>query len=197
MSEGKHRVCPVPLAGSLDNRIRKWLQNPREILGPYVKSGMTVLDFGCGPGFFTVELAELVGKSGKVIAVDLQEGMLRKLREKIKGTGLENRIRIQKCDPERIGVLEPVDAVVAFYVFHELPDRRATLIELKNLLKHKGILILAEPKYIHVSERDFQQTIRIAVECGFEKLAHLNIFMSRAAVLRNGYREMDDVKEAG
>jgi hypothetical protein len=42
----KTRVCPVERAGSLDNGIRKWLQNPRKILGPYIEEGMTVLDLG-------------------------------------------------------------------------------------------------------------------------------------------------------
>jgi len=50
------------------------------------------LDLGCGPGFFSVEMAEMVGASGKVIAVDMQEGMLRKLESKIQGTEIENEL---------------------------------------------------------------------------------------------------------
>jgi ubiquinone/menaquinone biosynthesis C-methylase UbiE len=69
-------VCPVERAGSLDSKIRRWLQNPQKILVPYVREEMTVLDIGCGPGLFSVEMARMVGKSGRVIAVDLQEGML-------------------------------------------------------------------------------------------------------------------------
>ena len=76
MTNEKNRVCPVTLAGGLDNTIRKWLQNPRKILGPYIKEGMIVLDVGCGPGFFSIELAQMVGNSGRVVAADLQEGML-------------------------------------------------------------------------------------------------------------------------
>ncbi len=48
-SAERNRVCPVELAGSLDNRFRRWLQNPRKILAPYVREGMKVLDIGCGP----------------------------------------------------------------------------------------------------------------------------------------------------
>lgn len=81
MTDIKNRVCPVGLAGTLDNSIRKWLQNPQKILSPYIKEGMTVLDLGCGPGFFSVPMAKMVGKSGRVIACDLQEGMLRKVKE--------------------------------------------------------------------------------------------------------------------
>ena len=75
------RVCPVALSGSLDNRIRRWLQNPEKILRPYITEGMAVLDVGCGPGFFSLEMARMVGKSGRVIAADMQEGMLQKVIE--------------------------------------------------------------------------------------------------------------------
>lgn len=88
MGLGKTRVCPVEMAGSLDNRIRRWVQDPQKILAPYIAEGMTVLDLGCGPGFFSIDMAQMVGKSGRVIAADLQEGMLQKLRDKIQGTEL-------------------------------------------------------------------------------------------------------------
>ena len=87
MESKRNRVCPVELAGSLDNKIRRWLQDPRKILAPYVKEGMTALDIGCGPGFFSIEMAKMVGRNGKVISADLQEGMLKKLGKKIKGNG--------------------------------------------------------------------------------------------------------------
>nr|CBH38630.1 hypothetical protein BSM_21070 [uncultured archaeon] len=44
---------------------------------------MTALDLGCGPGFFSVEMAIMVGEYGLVIATDLQEGLLQKLKNKI------------------------------------------------------------------------------------------------------------------
>ena len=60
-------TCPVELAGGLDNSIRKFLQNPHKILKPYIKDGMTILDVGCGPGYFSVEMAKLLNGSGKVM----------------------------------------------------------------------------------------------------------------------------------
>ena len=76
MNNTKNRVFPVERAESLDNIIRRWLQNPQKILRPYLKEGMTVLDIGCGPGFISIDMAQMVGESGQVISVDLQEGML-------------------------------------------------------------------------------------------------------------------------
>ena len=64
---------------------------------------MTVLDLGCGPGFFSVDLALMVGKSGRVIATDMQEGMLRKLQQKIQGTDIEELILLHRCEPDKIG----------------------------------------------------------------------------------------------
>jgi ubiquinone/menaquinone biosynthesis C-methylase UbiE len=72
-NEKNKRICPVEYAVGLDNSVRRLLQNPRKILKPYIHEGMTVLDLGCGPGFFSIEIAKMLKDSGKVIAADLQE----------------------------------------------------------------------------------------------------------------------------
>ncbi len=60
----------------------------------------------------------MVGKSGRVIAADMQEGMLQKVKEKITGTELEERILLHKCGKDNIGVSEAVDFVLLFYMVH-------------------------------------------------------------------------------
>ena len=60
-------LCPAWGAVGLDNSFRKWIQNPQKILKPYIKTGMTVLDVGCRPGFFTIEISKMFNGSGKVI----------------------------------------------------------------------------------------------------------------------------------
>jgi len=121
--EKSKRICPVEKAGGLDNFVRKLLQNPQKILKPYINEGMTVLDLGCGPGFFSIEIAKRLIDSGKVIAADLQEGMLDKVRQKIKGTELEQKIIPHKCQEESIDLTEKVDFVLAFYMIHEVPNQ--------------------------------------------------------------------------
>ncbi len=120
----KNRVCPIEKAGSLDTKWRRIFQNPQRILSPFIKEGMTVMDFGCGPGYFTIDMAQLIGKTGRVIAVDLQEGMLEKLKQKIHDTDLEEIIRLHKCEENKIGFTEKIEFVLAFYVFMKFPIRK-------------------------------------------------------------------------
>lgn len=185
MNPEKPRVCPVELAGSLESRFRKWLQNPHEILAPFVKEGMTVLDIGCGPGVFSVEVAKMVGKSGKVISADLQEGMLRKLRNKIKGTELEERIELVQCDPDKINVREKVDFILAFFMVHEVPDKNSFFRQLKHILNVKGEFLLVEPKLFHVSRKEFEATTRLAEGNGFKVFPGPRVRISWSAVLKN------------
>ena len=110
------RVCPVERAGGLDNPLRRWLQRPEKLLRPYIKPGMTVLDLGCGPGFFTIEIARMLKGSGKVIAADLQQGMLDKVEQKIKNTELEPIVTLHRCKEKQIGLTEKADFILAFYM---------------------------------------------------------------------------------
>ena len=184
MKEKNKRVCPVENAGSLDNIMRKWFQNPKKILGNYVKEGMVVLDVGCGPGIFSIEMATMVGKTGKVIAVDLQEGMLKKLKRKIRGKEIERWIKLHKCEENKIGISEKVDFVLAFYMVHEVPNQRDFLTEIKSILKPNGKVLIIEPKF-HVSKKAFKDTINIAKETKLKPVKTEKIFFSRAIILNN------------
>ena len=185
MGNGKNRVCPVEIAGGLDNRFRRWLQNPWKILSPYIKEGMTVLDLGCGPGFFSIDIAQMVGKSGRVIASDLQEGMLQKLRHKIQGTELEDRITLHKCQKNRIGVSENVDFVLAFYMVHEVPNQEEFFNEIGSILKPNGQVLIVEPPF-HVSKKAFEETIRTAQGAGFTPAERPKVLLSKTVILKKG-----------
>ena len=186
MVDKNKRVCPIERAGGLDNRVRRLLQNPQKILGNYVKEGMTALDLGCGPGFFSVEMAIMVGESGLVIATDLQEGMLQKLKNKIRGTEIEKRIKLHKCEEDKIGVSENVDFVLAFYMVHEVPDQKKFFEEIKSILKPNGKALIVEPKLFHVSKGAFKESIMKAKEIGLEPVEKPRIFLSRAVILETG-----------
>lgn len=183
MSSRKNRICPVEKARILDNRIRRWLQNPRKILGPYIEEGMTVLDIGCGPGFFSIDMAQMVGKSGRVIASDLQEGMLQKLRDKIRGTELEERITLHKCEENKIGVSDSIDFVLAFYLLHEVPNQEQFFNEIASILKPNGQVFIAEPLF-HVSKTAFEETIKKARSAGFTPVERPKVFLSKAVIMK-------------
>jgi ubiquinone/menaquinone biosynthesis C-methylase UbiE len=181
-SENKNRVCPVERAGSLDNKFRRLLQNPFKILKPYIIEGSTAMDVGCGPGFFTIEIAELIGEKGHVVAVDLQEGMLQKLRNKIKGTILEERILLHKCSENRIGYNGKVDFILTFYMVHEVPDKEAFFSELRSYLNPEGKILIVETNF-HVSKKDFENTLLKAKKFGLEPIKRPSLFFSRSAIL--------------
>ena len=185
MDNERNRVCPVELANSLDSKIRSLVQNPRKILKPYIKEGMKVLDIGCGPGFFSVAIAEMVGKNGKVIAADMQEGMLQKLNKKIAGTELEERIELHKSQQHKISISEKVDFILAFYMIHEVPNAEIFLVELKDILNEGGKFLIVEPKFFHVSKKDFAETLGKAEKSGFKILDQPKFTMSHAALLVN------------
>jgi ubiquinone/menaquinone biosynthesis C-methylase UbiE len=88
VKEQEEHVCPVWVGHLLASPVRKLIDNPEKILSPYVKKGMNVLDAGCAMGFFSIPMAKMVGKNGKVISVDLQEKMISNLERKIKKSKL-------------------------------------------------------------------------------------------------------------
>ena len=181
-TENNKHICPVELAGSLDNSIRRLLQNPRKILSPFIIKGMTVLDLGCGPGFFSMEIAQMLNNSGKVIAADLQEGMLEKLRQKIKGTEFENKIELHKCQDDNIGITEKVDFVLAFYMIHEVSGQDKLFKELKSVLNPDGKILIVEPK-LHVSKKSFEKMIEKIEGIGLQIIDRPKLLFSRSVVL--------------
>jgi ubiquinone/menaquinone biosynthesis C-methylase UbiE len=183
--DNKIRVCPVERAGSLDLSLRRWFQNPRKILTPYVKEGMKVMDLGCGPGFFTLDLARLVRTSGRVIAADLQQGMLDRLKTKIHGTEFQNRIVLHKCPTDKIGLSEKMDFVLVFYMVHEVPDQEGFFKEIAEILTNKGRVFIVEPLF-HVSKSDFEKTIRTAKNAGFGIKERPKVLFSKSALLEKG-----------
>ncbi len=182
MADNNH-TCPVALAGSLESKFRRWFQNPATILRPYVKKGMTVADLGCGPGFFTLDMAQMVGESGRVIAVDLQEGMLQKLKDKIHGTELEDRILLHKCAEDKIGLEEEVDFALAFYMVHEVPNQDKFFKEIESILKTNGLMLMVEPP-LHVSQSAFDRSLKAARDVGLIVREGPKIPFHKTAIIR-------------
>jgi ubiquinone/menaquinone biosynthesis C-methylase UbiE len=148
-----------------------------------------VLDFGCGPGFFTREFAKRCGDTGRVFAVDLLEEMLKILTEKLEPEGLIPRIRTHHCSSDAIGLSPEWDnrITIAFTIFvvHEVPDSKKLFREIHSLLVPGGLLFLTEPTF-RVPKGEFYTTLMRAQDAGFELVETRWFFVNRAAVLRKG-----------
>lgn len=180
--EKEHRVCPLERARGLDNPLRKLFQNPNRLLKSYIAKGMIVLDLGCGPGYFTVEIAKMLNDSGKIIAADLQEGMLEILRKKIKGTNLEQKIALHKCEENKIGTSEKVDFILAFYMIHEVKNKDNLFLELKSILNPGGKMLIVEPKF-HVSRKAFEKMVIKLETTGFRIIERPKVFYGRTVLI--------------
>jgi ubiquinone/menaquinone biosynthesis C-methylase UbiE len=130
-------------------------------------------------------LARLVGTEGKVLAVDSQAGMIKRLSRKAKRTGLLGRLEPRLCTSDSLELDDyeaQVDFALAFAVVHEVPDASNLFREILCVLKPAGRLLLAEPRG-HVSEADFEATITAAETAGFNSLSHPGIRRSRTVLL--------------
>ena len=177
-------VCPWWGGYFIDNRLRRWLHNPERILAPYVQSGMTALDFGCGMGLFSLALAKLVGEQGRVIAADLQPQMLEVLQRRAARAGLAARIRTHPCGHDTMGLDESIRSIqfaLAFYSAHEVPDVRKLFAEFHHCLAAGGRFLLVEPRG-HVTAGDFAAMMELARQAGFRELERPRVRLSRAVV---------------
>jgi ubiquinone/menaquinone biosynthesis C-methylase UbiE len=180
----RHRVCPSSGARFLTNPLRRLIHSPERILDGHIHSGDTVLDFGCGPGFFTIPMARMVGDAGTVWAVDIQNEMLGFARETAERNGFLSRIRFHRSSGGSLDLDLPpvVSFVLAFHVMHETTDQGAIFADLHRVLRIGGLLLLAEPMGV-VGVREFRETLRIAERAGFAEIARPFILLSRSVLL--------------
>lgn len=177
---GQH-VCPWWFGYSFDNSLRPFLHDPVAILGNFVSAGQTVVDIGCGLGYFSLALARLVGPSGKVIAVDVQSQMVQRARRRAERHGLVDRIDFRTCAPDRLGITGPVDFALAFWVVHEVAKPKGLLCEVRSFLQPQGRLLISEPKG-HVSAARFAETIKLARLEGYDVAEGPLVRFSRSVV---------------
>jgi ubiquinone/menaquinone biosynthesis C-methylase UbiE len=164
------RVCPWWLGYFLACPVRRWRQDPRQILSPYVRPGMTVLEPGPGMGFFTLDLLRMVGSNGRVIAVDIQPKMLDRLKRRAAQAGLASRLDARLSPSESMGIAElqnQIDFTLAFAVVHEFPSSANFFTEVSLASKSGATLLLAEPSG-HVRTAEFEAEIKDAVASGFK-----------------------------
>lgn len=108
-----------------------------------LKEGERFVDIGCGPGFFTIPASRIVGKSGRVYAVDTQPEMLSELKKR----GLPQNVEPVKSAEKKIPLPAAcADFALIAYVLHETEDRAGFLKEARRLLRAGGVLLLIDWK---------------------------------------------------
>jgi ubiquinone/menaquinone biosynthesis C-methylase UbiE len=165
--------------------LRRLMYSPSTVLGPFVRSGMSVLEPGPGMGFFTLELARLVGPVGRVIAVDIEPKMLASLKRRVAHAGLDDRLELRLAKADSMGLADltgNIDFALAFAVVHEMPSARVFFRDAAKSLKREGTLLLVEPAG-HVNLEQFEAELREAAQAGFRAGSRPQVRRSHAALL--------------
>ncbi len=141
-----------PAGIMMGSRVRQWLSDPVKTLrGADIEPGQTVLDVGCGTGFFTVPAAQLIGDQGCLVAMDVSSGFIEQVSKKVQLADLKN-VRIVKRDAVDTGLdTASIDKVLLFGVipFPLLPLNRL-LPEMYRVLKPEGTLaVWLFPPLVH------------------------------------------------
>lgn len=121
----------------MGSRARKWLMNPVKTLRiADIQPGQTILEVGCGTGFFTIPAAQMVGDKGCIVAMDASSGFLKEVDIKVQQANLKN-VRIVQRDALDTGLeTASIDKVLLFGVipFPLLPLNKL-LPEMYRVLK--------------------------------------------------------------
>jgi ubiquinone/menaquinone biosynthesis C-methylase UbiE len=176
-------VCPWWLGPVLASPLRRLFESPDRLLRPFVEPGMTILEPGCGMGFFTIPLARLAGPGGKVVALDLQPRMIEGLLRRARRAGVLDRIQASTCDGNVLAVGDgSADLAVAIHMLHEVPDQAGLLRQLHAALRPGGLLLVLEPKG-HVTPAELAATIARACAAGFRDTGRVVAGRRLSAVL--------------
>ena len=127
--------------------------------------GDIVIDMGCGPGFFSIEMAKMVGQNGRVVAVDLQEKMLGHVKRKAAKHGVTDRMEFHQCRADHIALSVKADFMLAYYMVHETPGIAKFFVEAASLLRQGGRMLVVEPRF-HVTRAMFAETLGEADKAG-------------------------------
>jgi ubiquinone/menaquinone biosynthesis C-methylase UbiE len=161
---GRGMFDPANMDRLLGEQRRAKLPPEETLRAAGVATDQTVVDLGCGPGYFTLPAAEIVGPKGKVYGVDVQPEMIEACRTRAAEAGTQ-QIELVQSDGTRVPLPDGIaDMVLISVVLHEAKDRAAFLREARRLLKPSGEVVVIEfkkqdgppgpPKEIRLSEAD-------------------------------------------
>jgi len=144
--------------------IRRLFESPKKLVEPFVKDGQVVADLGCGSGYYTFALAELVGPKGKVYAVDLGKGCIRALEKKARKGGYRNTEAHASSASDLSFIKDrSVDFVLANGLLCSMAEHRKEAVnEIKRILKRGGQVYLslgAGPPFGYVDQAEWDNIL--------------------------------------
>jgi len=163
-------ACPASLSWLVENPYMNAVSSPDKIFQRLdLEKGMKLLDVGSGPGRLALPAAKLVGKSGEVVALDLQSKMLKKLSVRAEDMGLDN-IRIINAGAGKGKTNKDYfDRALLVTVLGEIPNKDEALMEIYNSLKEGGILsvteVIPDPHYTTI-----KKVRALCLDAGFQEM---------------------------
>lgn len=145
-------LCAFPVFGAKKKSKRdEWQQPDRVMRDLNIQAGSSFADVGCGKGFFTFKILDVVGKDGKVIAVDIDEKSLEKLKKTAADKGMTNIEVIQSEPADTKLVPESVDNALICLVLHhcDVECRQPIVNGAANALTPGGFLYIMDFKKVH------------------------------------------------
>jgi ubiquinone/menaquinone biosynthesis C-methylase UbiE len=148
-----------------DNPIRKLFVPPQELVEPYVANGQVVADLGCGPGYYTLALAELVGPEGRVYAVDSDEKAIQALEKKADECGYHD-IEAHASSASDLSFIKDrsVDFILANGLICSMAPQyhESAVNEMRRILKPRGVAYLSAARgpWSYMAERSGRKYLK-------------------------------------
>jgi ubiquinone/menaquinone biosynthesis C-methylase UbiE len=141
---------------SLGFRLRDMIRSPSDIIAElFPQPGMVVLDFGCGPGSFSLAAARFVGPTGRVYALDIHPLAIRSVQRAAAKQGLTNVQPILGSNFTQLGD-SSIDVIILYDVIHAIPDLLPLIQEMRRVLKSDGVLSVSDH---HLQDEDILGSI--------------------------------------
>ncbi|MCS7228621.1 MAG: class I SAM-dependent methyltransferase [Candidatus Kryptonium sp.] len=187
-----HKFNPENAHRLLDDERRKILPPEEILISSGLKEGMTIVDVGCGSGYFTIPASKIVGKNGKVYAIDVQEEMIKKLRQ----NNLPDNVTsiLAENDYEF-----PIDDEISDFTFlgfvaHENEDIERFLSEVRRITKTGGKIVILEWKKQH-EENGPPYEERISQDVLLALLEKLNLSIVEHSEINQSHYKIISVKK--